>query len=114
MGSGYRYYVIHGILRMTDTSLVTRTYESGYYKYHNGFLASSLDLKFTPKIGMSLSYDHYLGRCQADNYYVAFVWKVGEENFLDEGRVFLKFVRSHGHYGALFLGISGQAVLYND
>ncbi len=114
LGTGYRYYVIHGILRMADSSGVSRTYENGYLKYHNGVLASSLDLKFTPRVGLALSYDRYLGRCPGDNVYLAFAWSVDGKDPGNEGRVFLRWTRSRGHYGALHFGLSGEMVFWND
>lgn len=106
--TGYRYYVIHGVLRMSDSSGVSRTYENGYNKYHNWVLGPTLEMKFTPKLGLTLAYDRYVGWGSGDNYYMAFSW-FNKDTPLTRGNIFLKWIHSRGHYDALYLGLSGDS-----
>jgi len=115
LGTGYRYYVIHGILTLSnDRTGEVMTYENGYFKNHSVALGPTLELNFTPRVGVALAYERCLTLDPASSYYLTLTWKQRDPRtpgtVLGQMNFFSKLVQNRGHYGQLYIGLSGEVI----
>ena len=116
LGAGYRYYVIHGILTLSNNRTgAVNTFENGYFRNHNLFLGPTLELNFTPRVGAALACERCLALNPASSYSLAFAWIRRDPStpgtVLGQMKVFSKLVQNRGHYGQLYIGLSGEVII---